>query len=119
MQMMMMIVVAAAVGLDASPPLMIIVGINPGARCSGGGGGFSGSGRLVTAIKNGRPQGRLRLQPLLNLATMDAVFPGGRPLIPLAVAVVAVRVQHLNLELGRKNPTRSHLVGGLGGGDGF
>lgn len=118
MQMMMMIVVAAAVGLDTSPPLMIIVGINPGARCSCGG-GFSGSGRLVTAIKNGRPQGHLRLQPLLNLATMDAVFPGSRPLIPLAVAVVAVRVQHLNLELGRKNPTRSHLVGGLGGGDGF
>lgn len=36
-----------------------------------------------------------RLQPLLNLPTVDAVFPGGGALITLAISIVSVGIQHL------------------------
>lgn len=41
----------------------------------------------------------LSLQPLLYLSPVYPVFPSSRPLIALAIGVVPVRIQHLQLEM--------------------
>lgn len=78
----------------------------------------------VASIQHGRSQIGFALQPLLNLPPMDAVFAGGRPLVAFAIAIIAIRVEHLQLEVGRENATRTHFCGvarmqlGCGGGRG-
>jgi hypothetical protein len=51
------------------------------------------------ALAHAVAQVALDLEPLLDLAPVDAVLPGRGPLVALAVGVVPVRIQHLKLEM--------------------
>lgn len=42
---------------------------------------------------------------------MDAVFASRGPLVAFAVRIVAIRIEHLEFEMGRENATRSHFGG--------
>lgn len=75
------------------------------------------SGRASGAAIRGHtcPQRWLALEPLLDLSAMDPVLARSRSLVAFAVAVVAIGVEHLDLEVWRENSTRSHFVGDRGG----
>lgn len=66
----------------------------------------------TAVVRDTGPEGSLALEPLLDLPAVDAVLAGGRPLVAFAVAIIAVRLEHLDFEVWREYATRSHFVGG-------
>lgn len=69
--------------------------------------GPRGRARTTASLVHAVPQHVLHLQPLLDLPSVDPVLPRRGPLVPFAVRVVPVRVEHLQLEVRRKYPSGS------------